>query len=114
APETAGESIRIWVAGVSLGGGEFSDVAAEIICPGPVASRSLTIPQPLKVDAQLEIVVAAIECNVVGDGREDIIDAGLTPAIGPVDICDTRVRQAAPIGSFRDRAKPVVSWEELR
>src|SRR5262245_3906027 len=97
-PEAAGKRVRIRVTCVPEGGGEVSNVAAEIICSGPIPSGSLTVPQPFKIEPHLDIVTAAIDREIIGDRRENIILANLTPAIEPVDIRHCRLPQATPVG----------------
>ena len=53
---------------------------------------AFTIPNPLKIEARLVIVIAAVDRQVIGDGRQDIILANLAPAVEPVDVGYRRLR----------------------
>jgi len=84
--EATNKRVRIRVACVSECRAESTDITAEVERSGPVSSRRLTIPHPLKIQTRFIVVITPSDCQVIGDGRQNIIVADLPPAIEPVNI----------------------------
>src|SRR6187431_2826916 len=101
------------MAGVALRGGKIAVVTAEIERAGPIAAGRFAVADAFQIKARFVIVIAAIEAEVIGDRRQDVIVTDLAPAIQPVDVGDGRLRQAAPTGRARNRAQRVVAGKEL-
>src|SRR5262249_61420278 len=105
--------VRIGVARVSEGCCESGVRRGEVERTGPVPAGGFTIPQPLVIDAELKIVTAVSDRQIVGERGPDIVIAGLAPAIEPVDVRG-RASHTAPICSSWNRAEVIVLRGELR
>src|SRR6185295_8059646 len=91
-------------------------VAGEVEDSGPLAARRFAVQQAFEINTKLERVIAVSDRDVIGERRFDVVVAGFTPTVKPVDVRNA-VRwttNAAPVCDARDGAEMIVLREELR
>src|SRR5205823_4461341 len=112
AVEVADERVGVGVARAPERGGEGA-ARAEVESARPTPARGLAVQKPLEVSAELVVVIASADREVVGERGADEILPRLAPAVEPVDV-GGRAGHARPARGSRNRAEVVVLREELR
>src|SRR5262249_8181146 len=112
AVEVADERVGISVSCAAKSSSEGA-AGAEVKCSGPVASRSLAIAHVLQVVAYLEDVRAAIDGQIIGHRRQNVIVACFSPAVEPVDVGGP-AGDAGPAGNSGNGAQLIGGWVKLR